>query len=579
MSYSVVTNYKTTLSAPMSDTQLTVPVNSIVTKDTPAVTLTTADMGDGWYLVIAPGTNSEEVIKVTAITPGSGVAGIFTVPIGGRGLAYSGQTDDDVAGNAKNHNPGEIVILSNVKNVYDRLVDRESDEDIDGIKNFLELPTVPLVPTDPDQVTSKSYVDGVAFGAGLIATTTNAGYVELATQGENNAGTNMNGSNPLVAQPGVNAVSVQNAAWTFAADAQASDAYAITLVPAVTAYAIGQQFVFTANTVNTGAASLNVNGLGAKTIKKNHDQDLENGDIEAGSVVLVTYDGTNFQMLNQQSSMPTTAILNTTTTFFTDNPIGVTAGVTYFNCTFDGPGTASNATSSGFLDDATYPILSTPVTSGTGTGGDGFTFFTETFVGGNSPIRRGVQSQNNNNARNIRDSSVVWTDGSAFLNLFCTGTSVFVDSSSALSFVGTAPTLPAPLGFDKTNVYSLFLDSTTRIRRYSGSLNPGTTLTLVDTITLDTAVSQRGFVFDDVNNRYICVDLTGNVVRRFNSSGTTIDTVAIPDFSALPSPVTVSGLCIFNQYVYVVLVSNEAVNDAVDIVSQQVTLYPTTMKR
>lgn len=92
---------------------------------------------------------------------------------------------------------------------------------------------------------------------------------------------------------------IQNASYSYAADAQASDAYAITLTPAPTAYAAGQVFYFKANTANTGASSLNVNSLGAKTIKKETNQDTETGDIIVGSIVAVLYDGTNMQMLSE----------------------------------------------------------------------------------------------------------------------------------------------------------------------------------------------------------------------------------------------------------------------------------------
>ena len=84
----------------------------------------------------------------------------------------------------------------------------------------------------------------------------------------------------------------------YAEDAGASDAYAIT-VSGVSAYNTGDMYAFKANTVNTGAATLNVNSLGAKTIKKNYNADLADGDIKAGQRVHVIYDGTNFQMLSQ----------------------------------------------------------------------------------------------------------------------------------------------------------------------------------------------------------------------------------------------------------------------------------------
>lgn len=92
---------------------------------------------------------------------------------------------------------------------------------------------------------------------------------------------------------------IQNSSYVYAADAGSNDTYVITLSPAPSAYATGQVFHFKANTANTGACTLNVNSLGAKTIKKNNDQDLADNDIEAGQIVSVVYDGTNFQMQSQ----------------------------------------------------------------------------------------------------------------------------------------------------------------------------------------------------------------------------------------------------------------------------------------
>jgi hypothetical protein len=91
----------------------------------------------------------------------------------------------------------------------------------------------------------------------------------------------------------------QDGSQVFAADAQASDTYVITLDPVPTAYTTGMEIHFSANTANTGACTLNVNSLGAKSIKKLHDQDPADNDIESGSIVTVIYDGTNFQMTSQ----------------------------------------------------------------------------------------------------------------------------------------------------------------------------------------------------------------------------------------------------------------------------------------
>lgn len=95
----------------------------------------------------------------------------------------------------------------------------------------------------------------------------------------------------------------QGSGEVYAADTVGTDAYAITLVPAPTAYVVGQVFNFKAGTANTGNATLNVNGLGAVNILKNHDQTLDNNDIESGQIVTVVYDGTNFQMQSQVANV------------------------------------------------------------------------------------------------------------------------------------------------------------------------------------------------------------------------------------------------------------------------------------
>lgn len=106
------------------------------------------------------------------------------------------------------------------------------------------------------------------------------------------------------ASGGVTELQIQNSTHTFAVDAEASDAYAITLTPAVTSYVTGQRFAFKANTANTGGSSLNVNGLGAKTILKHSNAALANNDIKANSIVEVYYDGTDFQMVSMLSNAP-----------------------------------------------------------------------------------------------------------------------------------------------------------------------------------------------------------------------------------------------------------------------------------
>lgn len=93
----------------------------------------------------------------------------------------------------------------------------------------------------------------------------------------------------------------------FAADAGANDTYVATLTPAPTAYITGEHYRFKANTANTGACTINFNGLGAKTIKKaagGITTDLADNDIRAGQWVDLVYDGTNMQMQSLLGNAP-----------------------------------------------------------------------------------------------------------------------------------------------------------------------------------------------------------------------------------------------------------------------------------
>ena len=78
----------------------------------------------------------------------------------------------------------------------------------------------------------------------------------------------------------------------YGASSAGTDAYAITLSPAPAAYTNGMPIRFKADVANTGACTLNVNGLGAITIKKNLSVDLASGDIQANQIVEVVYNST-----------------------------------------------------------------------------------------------------------------------------------------------------------------------------------------------------------------------------------------------------------------------------------------------
>lgn len=100
--------------------------------------------------------------------------------------------------------------------------------------------------------------------------------------------------------PHANYKDVQNQEWVYAA-ASGTDSIAISLSKAPAAYAAGQRFCFKAANTNTASATLNVNSLGAKTIKKVDNGALATltaGDIVAGAIYVVVYDGTDMLIVS-----------------------------------------------------------------------------------------------------------------------------------------------------------------------------------------------------------------------------------------------------------------------------------------
>jgi hypothetical protein len=74
-----------------------------------------------------------------------------------------------------------------------------------------------------------------------------------------------------------------------------------TITRSITAYAAGQSFTFIVPNTITGAATININSLGAKSITKNGSTALAAGDMVAGEICYIEYDGTRFQKIDSVS--------------------------------------------------------------------------------------------------------------------------------------------------------------------------------------------------------------------------------------------------------------------------------------
>ena len=93
---------------------------------------------------------------------------------------------------------------------------------------------------------------------------------------------------------------VREGSLVFGYDGGSTDDYSI-LIRGITTYETGMAIYFRANTANTGASTLNINGLGAITIVKAVSTALSDNDILEGMLCLVIYDGTNFVLLNPRA--------------------------------------------------------------------------------------------------------------------------------------------------------------------------------------------------------------------------------------------------------------------------------------
>ncbi len=63
-------------------------------------------------------------------------------------------------------------------------------------------------------------------------------------------------------------------------------------------YVNGMPIYLKSAATNTGAMTLNINSIGQAAIKKNGSSALAAGDVQAGQMVALAFDGTNFQLLN-----------------------------------------------------------------------------------------------------------------------------------------------------------------------------------------------------------------------------------------------------------------------------------------
>jgi hypothetical protein len=257
------------------------------------------------------------------------------------------------------------------------------------------------------------------------------------------------------------------------------------LTPAIAAYAAGNLFSFVAANTNTGATTINLNSLGAKSITKFGSTALAAGDIVSGQLYLIEYDGTRFQLINPSGilgvsniSFGSTGLTPSTSTSgsvtvagtlaATNGGTGLTSLGTGVATWLGTPSSAnllaavSDETGTGSLVFATSPTLVTPIlgtpTSGTlsnctvdGTSSVGFRNIPQNAQSGNYTMvladsGKHIYHASGDGAATYTipaASSVAYPIGTAitFLNLSSTSISIAITTDTMyLSVVGTTGT-------------------------------------------------------------------------------------------------------------------------------------------
>lgn len=303
--------FQSTLKSPINSTQTTGVILNDVLSYTPG--------GETLYLSLLD-TNNPEVISFTGQNASGELTGVT------RGIALA----DGGSSSASAHGAGITVVLSNPYNLYEDIqaainakVDTGGDT-ITGLIDFsgsgrIQVPVFAdstardaAIPSPVNGLMVYSTADGefqayqsgawVSVSSGSTqpnATETVAGKVELATQSEANAGTATGGTGAsLVVTPDKLAIINQNNPHTYNTTGGSSNAYTLDLTPNVGSLSAGQIFLIKANHTNTGASTLDIDGIGATAIYKAKGEVIEAGNIQADELYLVAYDGAQFQLLN-----------------------------------------------------------------------------------------------------------------------------------------------------------------------------------------------------------------------------------------------------------------------------------------
>lgn len=197
-----------------------------------------------------------------------------------------------------------------------------------------------LVPYDAAYSTS---IGGYPQGAILAGTS--AGSVWLSIVDDNTSNPNVGGANWINV---ATSIAVQNNQYTYVAAGGTSSALTATLSPVPTSLVAGMEVNLLISSINPGAATLSVNGLGAQTIVRPNGDSLIQGDLLPSRIRKFVYDGTNWQLAaSPQSTVGGFSTYSSPGTFTFTVPTGITRLKVYLWGAGGGGGGSSGAGSAG----------------------------------------------------------------------------------------------------------------------------------------------------------------------------------------------------------------------------------------
>lgn len=251
-----------------------------------------------------------------------------------RGLKFDGDLTTEVAANKLTWLKTETIVMlgSDVPQLLNHLAVLIADETVAGKWTYPSTEAArPRLDADVDTAVDEALVSfgqlaRQAIAGAANASTTVAGLVEEATQAEAEAGTPAGSVARLFVSPGVLQTILQGQKSIFITEdgAGADDTYTGTATPTLTTYDEGQTFRTKITIANTGAATFNIDALGALALKKYVEGakvDIATDDIVANWHGIWLYDGVDLVLQSMSADMPTTAILAEMASFFSTTDI------------------------------------------------------------------------------------------------------------------------------------------------------------------------------------------------------------------------------------------------------------------